>query len=466
MKRMKRITAILISTLLLMTTGVLANGNIPEALTKYPENFTAAYRISVSIDDNSDIRSLIEEVADTDFNMGSVVASDFLNFLSAMFEYDSTVHVQADVSPDYKKIKLSMTNSNVFSSVVSSNLNYTVQSKAGLWADIDLTDETEPKIDITFLSPSSDKYRFANVGEYIKEEDLASFYETFNVEEFQKVKDEVSQLLFSNSKVEKTKDGYKLTMDNENFSVFVGEVVSCCTDEEAGLEGEMQSTLKNIKFLGEDGITANYSLKNGKISRAEVKTDISFNLSAISEAMGEEWPYKTSGIIDIKLNETVDFTKIGTTKVQFPTLNDENSISLNKIVEEEMSPDDSYEYTLVYPHSYISAESDVLPVVDGKYYVPFRRILEDGYYDTVSIAFDKGVITASSEYFPGFQTLEMTIGNDKVYLDGTEYVIGTVMLVDGVTYVSADLFTELFGWELIDITHSILDDFYYIGLYT
>ena len=122
---MKKIIAILISMLLFVSTNVFANETFPEELMLYPENFTAAYSISLSIDDNSDIRNLVEELAYADENMGSLIGADFLNFLSAMFDYDGTIDVQADVSSDYKRIKLSLTNSNILSSVVSSNKQFT-----------------------------------------------------------------------------------------------------------------------------------------------------------------------------------------------------------------------------------------------------------------------------------------------------------------------------------------------------
>lgn len=466
---MKRMIAILIS-MLFLTSSVFANGIMPEELMEYPENFTAVYSISMSIDDNSDIRKLIEEVINEDDGMSDRMGVDFLAFLSALFEYDSTVNVKADMSSDYKRIKLSITNNNMLSSVVSSNLQYTVKSKAGLWADIDLTNETEPKLDVIFLSPTSDKYSYMNVGEYITQENMDSFNAMFDGEEIQKLKDEISKFLFGLSKIEKTKTGYRLSIDNESFVQLMGKMMLHGSAYDEDFDVESLAKLQNMQFLGKDGIKAVYTFKGGAIDSAEVKADISMNLSSIAKAMDEEWPYEASGIINIKLSEKADFVKIGTTVVKIPALNDSNSISLNKIIEEEMMSYDSYEsydeYTFEYPYSYVSVYSDTLPVVDGNYYVPLRGVLEDGYEDAVSVSYQNGVITASSEYFPGFETLTMTVGDDKVYADGAEHISGRVMLIDGVTYVSTGLFTDVFNWELCDITHNVLENIFSVDFWT
>ena len=183
--------------------------------------------------------------------------------------------------------------------------------------------------------------------------------------------------------------------------------------------------------------------------------------------MAEEWPYKSSGIINIKLNEKVEYTKIGTTSVKLPVLNDDNSISLNKIIDEEMMPYDDYnDYTMVYPYSYVDIYSDNIPMVNGDYYIPLRSILENGYGDSVSITYQNGAITASSEYFPEFKALRMTIGDDKVYTDESEHICGTVMLIDGVAYVSTCLFTEVFNWEICGINHDILNGGFSVSFWT
>lgn len=453
---MKKTIVFLLSIMLFMSTTGFASANIPEELMKAPENFTAATSISISFDDNSDIRSLIEEIEETDIAMASVMGGGIFDLLSAVFEYDGTINIQADISPDYKKIKLSLTNSNVFSSVVSSNLNYTVKAKSGIWADIDLTNAESPKCDVIFLLPTSDKYRYINAGKYITQENTDEYNEIFNSDELKKMVDEISQLICDKATIEETETGYKLYMSNDNFVAYMDEIVRYSYESDMEVDEEEIPTFENIQFLGKEGITAVYTLKNGKISSGEVKADIAINISDIVKSMGEEWPYKSSGIIKIKLSEKFDYTQIGTTEVSYPDLNDSNSIYLNKIIDEQLSQENSYDLVAEYPRSYIQVNSSTLPVVDGEYYIPLRSVLEGGYDDTVSIDYQNGVVTASCDFFPEFNTIKMTVGDDKAYIDGTEYEIGTVMCIDGVTYVNTHLFTEVFGWELYSLTHQIL----------
>lgn len=485
---MKKIVAFLIS-MLVLTTSVFANVSIPKELMSYPENFTAECKVSVSIDDNSDIRQLIEEVVAKDNSMMSFLGIDIFNFLTAMFEYNSDITVKASISPDYTKVKLAMTNDDVFSSVVSSNLNYTINSKSGLWLDVDLTNEESPKVDVIFMAPTSDKYRYIGAGEYIPKETLPLIKTYLSPNVTQKIKDKYAQLLSDNSTVEKIGTKYTISMTNDDYLALVkaisefnpfyaGSTSGEASDEDLGEEltpdfeninvmgEELTTGFENITIFGKDGLTASYTLKNGQISRTETNADISLNISEIAKAMGEEWPYEAQGIINIKLSEVDNISKIGTTEVKLPDLTESNSISLNKIIDENKESEEDYADYMEYPYGYVSVYDEIVFVENGNYYVPLRSILEDGYDDFVSIDYQDGVVTVTSEYFDKFNTLTVKIPDSKIYTDGTEQDCGGVMLVNDTTYVDSRLFTEVFGWELSDISHNMLDDSYIISFWT
>ena len=457
---MKRIIAILISTMFFMTTVAFANAKIPEELMKYLQNFTAAYSVSMVIDDNSDIRALLDEIVGTDGLMSGTVATDFVSLISAMFEYDGKMYLQADMDSDFKKIKFSLTNSSTLSSVVSSNLNYTVNSNAGIWLDMDFSDEVNPKLDMILQSPTADKYYCINAGNYISQEDLNLFMESFNTEEFKNLYDNILHIFYENIYAEQTKNGYKISMDNEEFVKCADEILDCVLSSQTGDVQASPLSFEGMNFLGKDGIQAEYRLKGGKVVYAEVNTDISLDISSIVKAIGGDWPYNASGKINVKLTEKADYTKIGQTVVAYPVVNEGNSISLNSLIENRMQLDNYEGYTFEYPYWSASAYCDALPVVDGEFYVPLRAILEDGYDESVAIDYNNGVITATSEYFAGFKTLALTVGTDKVYTDAVEHTVGDIILVDGVTYVNASLFTDVFGWELTDVTHELISNTY------
>lgn len=468
---MKKFVALLLSMLIVTTTGY-ANVSIPKELMSYPESFTAECKVSLSVDDNTDIRSLIDEMVATEGGMFSFLGVDFFNFLTAMFEYNSDLTVSANVSTDYTKVKLAVTNSDVFSSVVSSNLNYTVNSKSGLWLDMDITNVESPKLDLIFLSPTSDKYRYMSVGEYLPKENLPLIKTYLSPNVTQKIKEKYAQMISDNATVEKIGSQYKISMSNDDMIALMKAMMEYNPFYEEGLveetDEEITPAFDGINIFGKDGMTTYYTLKNGQISRIESKVDISLNISEIAKAMGEEWQYENQGIINIKLSEIDNLTKIGTTVVKFPELNESNSISLNKVMEENMAqPEDDYTdiYDL-YPFSFVSVYGETVFAENGNYYVPLRSILEDGYSDFISIDYQDGVVTATSEFFEGFNTITVNIRESKVYVDGMEQDCGSVMIVNDVTYVDSRLFTDIFGWELTEISHDVLGDTYNVSYWT
>ena len=463
---MKKIVSLLIS-MLILTTSVFAEATFPAELMSYPENFTATSKVTLSIDDNKDIRGLIEELAENE-EMEYIFGLGFGNLLTALIDYNGTIEVKSDVSPDLKKIKLSMEISNVLNSKVSQNLNYTVNAKGGYWLDVDLTNTEAPKADYIFLLPTSDKYCYINAGKFIPTESLPLLSTYLSPELTEKVTAKYYQMLADNSKIEKIGSKYKLTMNNENMLALIKEVVNFNPLDD-GIEAdeiEFPEDYDKLQILGKDGITATYTIKNGKITIEEVSADISLNVANIVTTFGGEWEYESEGIINIKIAEKTEYTKIDTTTVTYPVLTDKNSICLNSMLEEAEEEADYYEYEMEYPYNYVSIETDTLPYENGNYYIPLRAVLEDAYEDTISIGYEKGVITLTSEHFDRFKTLSLNTKENKVYQDGVHIAAGDIKNVNGTTYVDTFLFTEVFGWDLTHISHFMLDDIYSVSFYT
>lgn len=454
---MKKLLAILVCVVIFMTTGVYAASDVPAVLYDSPENYTAAYSISIKVEDNADIRNLLHELMNTDDSMESYIMGDVLGILTALFDYNGQINVQANISGDYKKIKLAVTANEMLSSVVSANMNYKINSKAGIWADIDFSNASAPKADIILLSPMADKYYYANVGNYITAEDVNSINDFFGIAYNEQTKKELAKLLFDDSVIEKTKTGYKVSMSNNDFIGMTNKLAASMT----GIPGPVLPD--GIKVLGKEGMQAEYVLENGYVKSSAVTADFSMDISSIVKAIGEEWPFKASGIINVKISEKADFTKIGATTVEYPAITDTNSICLNSVIEAETQEDEYYyedDYEMDYPWGYVSSYGEGFVNVDGGYYVPLRSVLEDAYDDTVNIGYDNGFITINCEHFTKFSTLSLSIGSDKVLVDGVESCIGEVKLIDGVTYVNTKLFTDIFGWNITSIYHELIENTY------
>ena len=108
----------------------------------------------------------------------------------------------------------------------------------------------------------------------------------------------------------------------------------------------------------------------------------------------------------------------------------------------------------------------MLPVIGDEIYVPLRQTVEYGYEDSVTIGYDNGVITLSSEYFPGFGTLALTVDSGTAYADGQAVNIAPVVKIDNVTYVSASTFEDIFGWTFEYASYDMLEYDYYYEFFT
>ena len=359
-----------------------------------------------------------------------------------------------------------MENSDTLNSKVSKNLNYTVNSKSGLWMDVDLTNAEAPKADFIFMSSAADEYRYMNLGNLIPTENIPLISTYTSPEVMEKISGKYYQMIADNSKIEKIGSKYKLTMTNQNLLSLIREVANFNPLDD-GIEDEYEpefpEDFDKLQILGKNGITATYTIKNGNISVNDFTADISLNIANIVTTFGSEWEYESEGIINIKISGKTEYDKFGTTTVTYPELTDANSICLNELFEEE---EEDYEYTFEYPYSYVSVDAEELPYENGNYYVPLRAVLERAYGDSITIGYEKGVITLTSEYFKGFETLSLNTKENKVYQDGVHIAAGDIKNVNGTTYVDTFLFTEVFGWELTHISHSLLENTYTVDFYT
>ncbi len=225
--------------------------------------------------------------------------------------------------------------------------------------------------------------------------------------------------------------------------------------------------LSGIKILGEEGISFKYSLFGGKVSKADMKADISLDISNIFEQLsGETWQYQEKGVLDFVLEASVKLSKIGKTKVQLPVLTEENSFNIQELMPEEDFSGEYIEEETEYPYFYVWTEWEEPYRAGEELYVPLRAVLENGYDDQVAIEYKDGVVTATSKYFPAFEKITLRIDSEEVYTDQASHKCAKVILKNGKTYVSKAFFEELFGWELGEASYDILSNSYRVGFYT
>ena len=454
-----------------MSTGVLANAKLPEELLNQPLNFTAVYNVSVVLDDNSDIRELLKESMGLEYTdmSGDIILANLSNVLTALLDYKGNIKYEGDFSEDFRKMKFSLVSEENLKSTVSTNLKYTVNSKAGLWADVDLSNPEKYKMDIIFLLPTDDKYYYFNAGLFLDSAIVEEIYSVLNFELVKKTSSEFAKGIKGFMSMEQTENGYKCKVTNKNFIDMVNYYLTCLQNIMG--EGESFALPENLKILGDAGIHSEYTVKDGIVVRETMVMDIDLDIENLVTTLdGGEWEYTHKGEIDATVTVDSEISKLGSTEVSYPWITESSGICLNAMIEREIEREKNKtyydEYEPSYPNYYVSVSKESFVTSAGEYYVPLRDALEKAYGSTVIINYYNGGITLYSDHFDKFKSLMMTVGYDRVSADGVEYHIGEVVLVDGVTYVNAKLFTEIFGWELTYANHNLLHDSYQFAFHT
>ncbi len=471
---MKRIvTFIMAVAMMFMSAGAAET----DFLSELYNNYTSDYTLSVSFESGDDIAALLEEVEMPDTVNNFV---DVKTLLKSLLSLDTTMNLKADISEDFTDIEIGITSETTQNIDVNKNLNIGLSSKAGMWMKINLE---ESVFEIIYSHPFLNKYMHIDLFEMLPVEEaetaINQLKTVFNKEYMQSMQEFSAELIkkYADVKLSGTKCTVKI--DNEalismakELMPFLIEKINETIPEEyeylpATEELDYLEIFDKIQLLGDEGITYEYSLKSGKISKADVKADISLDISKIYEMVsGEEWVYNAKGMLDFKLECTAELSDIDKTKVEFPTLTEENSFSFADMINPVYGEYEEYTYEPTYPHYYVSNYTENVQMIDGDIYVPVRETVVAAYEDTAVIEYDKGVIKITCGYFPGFKVLEMTVGTDKAYLDGQEREIGNVIVKDGISYVKAEAIEEIFGWEMTYMLYDILSNEYNYGFMT
>ena len=465
---MKKLVSLLLAVMI-MTANVFANADLPAFLTETYNNYTADYSISMTFDNSEKIIALLEEI-----EMPEQISYfvDMKTLLKSLLTYDGKMNLQADFSENYDKIKLALTTESTQLVNVNSNLNASINQKAGMWMNMDLSDAENPIFDIIYSHPFLNKYFTLTSDDMFSyaPEAIDMLKSMFNKEYMDSINKLSTDLFAKYATINGSGNKYTVTMDNDGLTALIDELMlnmqTFMPITDKSISDVEFPSVKGWQLLGEDGIECVYTLKSGKLSSEKATADISIALDQIYTAItGEEWTYTSADTLDFTIEVSANVSKIGSTKVEIPVLTEENSFTISDMESAESYPEEEAPVT-EYPAWYVDGYCNDLPIVDGEIYVPLRQTIESAYAETAKIDYNNGVVTISSEYFPGFNTLTMTIGTDKVYADNAEYAVGNIFTIDGSTYVNNKLFSEILGWELTYAQYDLVNDEYSYGFWT
>ena len=480
---MKKIMATILALIMLVTTAGAAELSVGSLVSA--KNYSSNAEVSMTFDTAQEVSDALGSVMGLMLSQDESAMIDIVPLLKSLFSFKGTALVKSDISEDYNRIKMSMEADYDYAVDINPNLSVSADMKMGMWLDIDLSDVANPKFAMTLLSPASMKYMFIDLFETMDDETklmtCAMLKMFINKDFIESIANASTAIYEKNS--ETSKDGKKLIikLDNEAFLEYLdvvfaltiekmSSVVPAVKEQIKMLEGLKFSEL-GIKVLGDGGYVIEYN-DDGTFSEY---CDIEMDVGSIYEAVsGEPMPLEDELVLGFTIKGTANMYDVGKTTVVFPTLNEENSINLMQMMqpepEEDMYYDDGEYYEEVYMPEYPSFYADIytnyVPVVEGRYYVPLRALLEDAYGDDVSIVYEKGAVAVTCEYFTDLEKLTFVVGDTKVNADGLELEVGKIILENGVTYVTPEFFESALGWTYDWATYDILYGEYNFGFYT
>ena len=385
------------------------------------------------------------------------------------------------MSEDYKELKMSVVSDTSKYIEFNSNLNFNINSKAGMWLDMNLKNKEDFKFDIIYRAPFMDKLLCISADDLGENVDIDEIFEGvsgfLDKEYIDSLKLKIADIYAKYAKIEESGNNYVLTLDNDGFIAMVNELISLINEEISkndiiAVDGDPVTipSVKPCKILGEEGIRCDVALKDGNIIMKKITADIDVDIASVYKAItGNECEEKFKRVLSFNIEATTQLYDHGTTVVDYPAITEDNSVTiadLNKpyYSEEyysgEMSPE--------FPKWYIYNSCPKLPVVNNDVYVPLRQTLEKAYGDSLTIEYQSGVITAQSEYFNGFSSIIVGIGKDTIVAGDNTYTYGEPVVIDGTVYINSKFFEEVLEWDgLIGYAYTIkrwIEDIYGINL--
>ena len=479
---MKKVFAFILAMVMLLSMGLSAFAALPDALKKQYNNYSASYTCSLSLGDVTDLLGVLEEVGALE-ELEKYV--DLKTLLTTAFQSTEKMNLQADISANYDKMKIAMVSEAQGSVTFNPNLTVSAKAQSGLWLELDLS-ATEPVFRMITSTPQSNKYMVYDLMEMMsltgaeeeKEMFVAMLKAVFNKEFMTAMQEKSTALLEQHASVKVRGNRVELVIDNDALIAMLNDTLQMVIDIYAQIAkaygneyiAEMMAEeipqIPNIQLLGKDGIKIEYTLSRGKISAMSMAMDFHLNMAGFAAMLEEEWPFAHQGILDIGIHMNGKMTSIGTTKVTFPTLTEENSLDFVEEMMKLYPAPEVMEEMPEYPYYWVDGWAEELPVVNNKFYVPLRDTLTGAYGETVTFGFENGKITVACEYFNGFKTLSFVAGDTTVYADEMAATIDPVLLQNGTTYISIDAVEGIFGWELSELTHDLLMEEYYYSFWT
>ena len=381
------------------------------------------------------------EIEELKEGLGAYV--DVKAFFESLFSEKETITAACKMNESKKGLKLSCLTEADSAIKFNKNLDVKINSRSGLWMDINVEDPENPVFDIITL-PASEKYFHIGSDAILEDEDAKQEFVSVMTGVFDLISDKaatdaVKNFILEYADVKASNGVYIVKYDNESLIKIL-----TAYSELMGIELPISELPVNL------GIETKYILNaSGQIKETNSAVNITcnlFDLFGADERDGAEWE---KGNLDITVFADSVYKNINrVNKIEFPVLTDENSVEWYDLTDSE-----SY-----WDYYYWSGQTDDIIYQNEKYYFPLETLTEQNLTPRrykFSYSGDKVTFENPSHY----GTFVFDTANKTVVKNGEAAQPVDVFSKDGKTYIDEEGM-KIFDMELYSFSYRFVEKDY------
>lgn len=484
---MKKFISGLIAGAMFLQSGAFADdlADLKEVFQKQYTNATVDFSGKLTLDKPLDILGALDTDYDECLIGASANAIDYQRAAESLFGTTEDVQLKLNSSDDYKKIDMSMSGKANIPVQVNENLKITTDASYGIWLSMDMESADDFSYQMILKGPLSKKYITMDIAKIMKEQGTPALDLTnVDLKAMQKKSvDLIGELINKDAKVSKNANTYTVRFDNTGFINFIEdytqaifemskEMLGDSVDEEMFVmpdeTKEMLQKLKEIKILGDNGITIDLTANAGGIENMKVTCDFEMNVYDIAQKFTDNISQNVThenSDVDFTLELNYKYSEIGSTTVEFPELNEKNSFSLNDVYDGNDDYDYDYDYECEYYPTY-NISGYIVNGMSNAPYLSLREVVDDyawccGDYDynyfwedVPELSWKDGIATfTDSKKTLKFDSFALNSKTGEAYLNGEKIDLSNqaykhIIIKDNTMFISPELANKIFSIEV------------------
>ena len=132
---MKKIFALVLTVVIAFSALTAGASSVPKFMEKSYNNYTADYKVSMTIDNADEIVAFLDEVKMPD-EINNYI--DVKALLESLCTVNSAMRVEAEMSEDFRKMKVALTAESAQDIKFNRNLDTSYSMIMGMWMDMDI----------------------------------------------------------------------------------------------------------------------------------------------------------------------------------------------------------------------------------------------------------------------------------------------------------------------------------------